>query len=530
MTRLRRSVCGGSARGIGRAGPTRPGAGIGAILPAPLALTLTERNVRRIHAVDEAAAALGLAPGQALADALALAPELATRAADPAADRRALEALADWCERFSPAVAVDAPDGLILDVTGSGAPWGGEEKMLKDLDQRLSAAGASARLACAPTAGAAWALARFASGPGPLQVQAGGLVEQLDPLPLAALRLAAPTLDGLARVGLSRVAQLRKAPRAPLTRRFGPEPLLRLDQALGLAGESHPWRRPPPAFLERLALVEPVSAPEHLAQLARDLCVRLCARLERAGQGARRLLLRFYRVDGNAPGLEAGLGRALRDPERLFRLMAERLGQMDPGFGIEAASLAALSTEPLAARQGLLPGADAGGEPEAADREAADREAANREVIQDLIDRLAARLGEGRVVKPQPRQSWLPERAVGRLGEDGPEPVADLWPEDRPRPVRLFPRPEPVEAAALTPDEPPAMFRWRGRARRVRRAEGPERLAREWWRRPEEEAGPEQVRDYYRVEDESGRRYWLFRAGLHAAEKPARWFIHGLFA
>jgi len=479
--------------------------------------------VRRLAAVDEAAAALGLYPGQKATDAAALAPDLATADAEPEADAAALTALADWCVRFSPAVALDPPDGLFLDITGVDHLWGGEAAMLGDLRQRLAWNGLPVRAAVADTPGAAWALAHFTET-GTI-APPGKAWSLLARLPVQALRLSPPTAAQIARLGLVTVERLARLPRDQLTRRFGREVVLRLDQALGRAEEALAFRRPPTPWFARLAFAEPISAPEDLARASLDVAAQLCARLDAEGQGARRFELAFHRLDGKAQRLGVGLSLPGREAARIARLFAPMLDTVDPGFGLEAVTLAASEVEPLSARQQRL---DAG------------REIAPEEGLAPLADRLANRLGEDRVWRAEPFPSHIPERAVERrpaLSPSSPSPPAasdagsGRWDPDRPRPVRLFRRPEPIEdVLAPVPDDPPRRFRWRGQMHRVLRAEGPERLAEEWWRLADfDDAETGHVRDYYRVEDEAGARFWIFRAGLYNAETPAKWWLHGLF-
>jgi protein ImuB len=467
--------------------------------------------VRRLYAVDAAAAALGLYAGQKATDAMALVPELVTADADPAGDFASLEALVDWCVRFSPAVAVDPPDGLLLDITGVAHLWGGEAELLADLLARLGKAGVPARGAIAGSAGAAWAMARF--GTGNLVVTPGAEAERLALLPVTALRLEPETAAQLIRLGLSTIVEVARLPRDQLARRFGEAMLTRLDQALARADEALVFRRPPSPWFARLAFAEPISAPDDLARVTDDIAAALCRRLEEAGRGAGRFELAFHRLDGQAERRAIGLSLPGRTSHAIARLFAPMLETVDPGFGIEVVTLVAERVEPLPERQGRLE---------------AIGEIAPEDGVAPLIDRLANRLGEDQVWRAEPYPSHIPERAVVRKPPFAAHP-GEGWVKDRPRPVRLFRRPEPIEATAPIPDDPPILFRWRGQVRRVRRAEGPERLAEEWWRRPPGETGPAHVRDYYRVEDETGARYWIFRAGLYDAETPAKWWLHGLF-
>ncbi len=467
--------------------------------------------------MDALAAECGLFPGQKLADALALEPNLVTADADPEGDLKALQALADWCVRFSPAVALDAPDGLFLDVTSAGRLWGGEAALIEDLTTRLAENDIPALAAIADTAGCAWALARY--GDSRTVAESGTEREALEPLPVEALRLNPEASAALRRVGLKTVGAVLAAPRPTLTPRFGPELLLRLDQALGLTEEALRFRRLPTPFFERLAFFEPLSAPEDLFRVTSDLCERMGKRLADANKGARRFEAVFHRLDGKAFPVRIGTSLPSREASRLAKLFAPKLDVVDPGFGIEAVTLTAHRVEPLAPVQARLAGeADA------------DVEAS----LAALADRLSNRLGEARVWRADPQARWVPEKAVARRGPLGPPPVEPGWDPERPRPVRLFRRPEPAEAVmAEVPDDPPVAFTWRGRRHRVRKAEGPERIAQEWWRKPVEEAlddaGVPRVRDYYRVEDEEGARFWLFRLGLYDGPRPVRWYVHGLF-
>ncbi len=480
--------------------------------PPPLALIEKARGVRRLAAVDVTARRLGLRVGQKATDAMALVPDLITAEAEPEADAAALDALVDWCVRFSPAVAADRPDGLMLDISGVSHLWGGEAQLMADFRARLLANGLPFRLALADTPGAAWALAHH--GADGVIAPPGGQGELIAPLPPAALRLEPATADQIARLGLTRIGQLMELPRAPLAKRFGAPALERLDQALGRSREALSFRRPPSPWIARLAFAEPISTPDDLARVSQDVAALLCARLEREGKGARRFEIAFHRLDGKAMTLAIGLALAGRDPTRIAKLFQPRLETLDPGFGIEVVTLVADRVETTSARQVRLDSL---------------AETAVEDGLAPLIDRLTNRLGEGRVWKSGPRESHVPEQssAPGPALKAG---TAQAWDPERPRPLRLFRRPELVDSVmAPVPDDPPVQFRWRNRLIRVRRAEGPERIAEEWWAGPIEATRTTHVRDYYRVEDEAGTRFWLFRAGLYETGVPAQWWLHGLF-
>jgi len=523
----------------------------------PLVLTMPVNGRPVIAAADAAAAAGGIVPGMPLGDARALLPMLRVLEADPAGTARDLERLADWCGRYSPIVAVDGADGLLIDTSGCDHLFGGEAGLCRDLTRRIAGMGLAVRAALADTPGAAWAVARYGSqtqdekagngaGQGAL-VAPGAARAALAPLPVAALRLAQPVVEALSQVGLKRIDDLLPLPRAPLARRFGPDVGRRLDLALGAAFEPVSPRQPVPPWRLRMAFPEPLVRHEDAAVVARRLVGALCERLERERLGVRDLTLTFYRADGGVTRATLGTGRASRDPAHLLGLLREPLAGLDlgsvPGHGAEAAVLSAVRVEPLSARQlGLS-------------AESADREGGGTEAMAELVDRLTHRLGPQAVVRPVLRQSHVPERAVANLppleapgaplsgSPSRSAEAADEWPRFRglpSRPLRLLSRPEPIEAMSLLPDSPPAMFYWRRIPHRVRHADGPERIAPEWWRagpaagEPDPAWGEDDAatRDYYRLEVEGGRRFWVFRRGLYrpgAAAAPA-WYLHGLFA
>ena len=341
------------------------------------ALAAAERGVRRLTAVDAGAAGLGLCVGQKATDAAALAPDLVTAEADPAADAVALAALADWCARFSPAVAMDPPAGLILDITGVAHLWGGEAAMMADLVRRLDKNGLPARAAIAGSPGAAWALAHF--GPDQTIAPRRGERRRLWRLPVAALRLAPADAAQIDRLGVADIATLAALPRTQVGHRFGAEVVRRLDQALRRAGEALVFRRPPNPWFARAAFAEPISVPEDLARASGDIAQALCVRLEVEGRGARRFDLAFHRLDGAAERLTVGLALPGRDPLAVARLFAPLLETVDPGFGIEVVTLAAREVEALAGCQRDF-----------------EQRASQGEDIAPLIDRLANRLGRAR--------------------------------------------------------------------------------------------------------------------------------------
>lgn len=466
-------------------------------LDAPLVCAGTDGSRRIVTAADHAAHALGIHPGLALAQAQARVPGLVIAPADPAADAAALERLALWgVRRYSPLVGLDPPDGLLIDITGAAHRLGGEDGLCTDLQTRLRQAGIAGRTAIADTIGAAHALARFSA-------------RAIADLPIAALRLETDLVITLRRLGFNSVAELEAAPRAPLARRFGRGPGQRLDQLFGRLPE--PMQPIAPAEIIRIRhdFAEPIGTADALAHATHALTEALCAALEPAGLGARRLDLVFHRVDASLAAIRIGTARPIRDAGRLAKLLLDRLDQVDPGFGVDAMTLAAPLAEPLAYRQANSLQPDRAGD------------------VSALIDTLSNRLGPARLYRAAPVESDIPERSVRRIPALAPATGA-TWPS-HPRPSRLLAHPEPVDTIALLPDQPPVQFTWRGKPHRIRRADGPERVFGEWWRDAAETTA---VRDYFVVEDGGGARFWLFRSGdgEDAGTGNQRWYLHGFFA
>jgi protein ImuB len=535
--------------------------------PDPLNPQVTarkEQSALRIVAVNSAAEGAGIIPGLPLTDARALVPDLSVFPAHPDQDRAALAGLAEWCCLYTPWTASEvgnsageAGSGLWLDISGCAHLFGGEEALLDDLLTRLSVLGFTATAAIADTPGAAWAMARFGLAPGvrSVIVPPGDMRTALTRLPVAALRLGPGVAEGLGRLGLRRAGDLYDLPRGPLVTRFGETLIRRVDQALGRAAEPISPKTPASRYRVRLAFAEPISTAEAIEAATKNRLQALCADLEQDSRGARRLELLFFRTDGDVARIAIGTSRPVRDPGHLLRLFREHFDSVDPGFGIDVVILCASLTERLMPGQIEL-ASEAG------------LALTNESDIAPLIDRLANRLGVDNVVRLQPRESHLPERAVAAvpvLRDSGkekpssssvwPSPSSGASPASRPRPLSLFHPPQPIEAMAPVPDDPPVLFRWRRRVHRIVRAEGPERFGPEWWR--ESFGGGEGgsaftpvdgmpnsalTRDYYCVEDSEGVRFWLYRNGVYRpnqqadqqAGQPAnktspRWYLHGLF-
>jgi protein ImuB len=499
---------------------------------APLVIYGKRGNAERLTAVDDAAEGLGLEPGMALAQARAMHPTLEAIEEDAEADATLLEKVADWCLRYTPLVACDAPDGLLLDISGCAHLYGGEQELIADLGGRLEAAGFAFSLAVAGSIGAAHAAAHHGE---PGSYMSGEERSVLVPLPLAALRLAPETVAGLARVGLKRIGDIVDLPRSPLAARFGVELLRQLDRALGAEHEPLNPRLPVAPYVAEQRFHEPIAREEEdVLAIAERLAARLQVALERRGDGARRIELTLFRTDGEVRRLAAGCSRPLRDAGAIRALFVERLNALsdalDPGFGFDMARLSVVVAEPAPPEQIGIGGAQ--------DTAECDR----------LIDRLSARLGAHRVRRLVAQDSHIPEIAAACVPAQmaAADPGWEAFRRYRaqadlaPRPLRLLTRPEPIEAVAEVPDGPPLRFRWRRALHEVIAAEGPERIEGAWWSEHGEHTSGNLARDYFRVEDKSGLRFWLFRAGLYrdlvradlaqgAIAAPA-WFLHGMFA
>ena len=458
-----------------------------------------------VTAVNAAAMVEGLGPGMPLTQARAIFPHVRTVPAQPLEDAKALHRLASGCLRFSPWVAPVAPDGLCIDATGVAHLFGGEPAMVAKIAKTLKRSGLNARIAMANTPGAAWALSHY----GPRTCVVSAAREDLDPLPVSALRIGADVARALRRVGLHTIGALKAIPRATLPLRFGKDLVTRLDQALGQAPEPIDCILPPQARRREIAFAEPISTPDDLHRTAARLVDQLCRDLEDKQEGARKLDLVFRRVDNSIQVIRIGTGRPARDPKHLLKLLSEHMDSIAPGFGIEAASLTAWRVAPLYPTQVE---ADGSGE--------------DPGDLAMLTDHLANRLGPKSVYRLTPVASHMPERAQKLIAPTS-SPSPDGWPENLPRPVRLFAPPEAVEVTAMLPDSPPVRFFWQGQMRKVRCADGPERVCGEWWLNREDAA---ETRDYFRVEDEQGGRYWLFRDNRITPNQTHAWFVHGIFA
>jgi len=491
----------------------RPPVSSAAPVDAPVVLVEPVKGALRLAAVDRRGLELGLVPGLALADARARLPGLRAVQHDPVADAALIDRMAEDCDRWTPLVALDAPHGLMLDVTACAHLFGGEEGLRRRVLSRFRSGGFEARAAIAGTPEAARACARFS----PVEiVPPGGEAQAVGPLPIAALELPEESRLALSRAGLKRIRDLLDQPTQPLAARFGEALPVRLRRVTGREDRRITPLRAPPACLVEQPFPEPIARTEDIERTLHRLLARAALVMEPRGEGGRRFEASFFRTDGAVRRVSVGTGRPTRDPDVLMRLFRERLealaDPLDPGFGFDLVRVAVPVLEPVAVLQSSLEG-----------------ESREEDDFAALVDRLVARHGLARVLRFATRDTHDPLRQSLLVPADRPLPPATPEPDEDEtprRPLRLFEPPQPVEVLAEVPDGPPVRFRWRRVLHEVARAEGPERIAPEWWRDADVP-----TRDYYRVEDAQGRRFWLYRAGLYDREPHTpRWYLQGLFA
>lgn len=494
-------------------------------LAHPFALVTPAQGGIRIVAVNQAARQAGIRHNHLLADARTLCPDLHVTDHDPDADNADLAQLALWCLRFTPLTAPDLPDGLLLDITGCAHLFGGEQGLKDEIENRLKRLGLRAHICFADTIGAAFAISRC----GRQQHACVHLEETrkaLSPLPMKALRIEPETERRLAQVGLTRIGDILDKPRAPLAARYGEGLVKRLDQALGQRGESFSPLAEPPDYRIHQSFPEPILILEQVQACLPPLVTPLMQTLQQDGLGARRFDLHLAEVDGAVKTLSVRTGALCQDREHLIRLLSERLDKLcetfETGFGIEQLTLCLFDTEPVQAHQRTL---------------MSGRKGTAETEFQALLDRYGNRLGFDNIGRFIPIESHIPERSERLAPVTAKRKQDMLWPvftrqvqggDHLGRPILLLPTPEPIEAMAEVPDGPPLQFQWRRVSHRILKAEGPERIAPEWWGRSAANAEP--TRDYYRIEDGEGRRFWVFRQGLYERDETPRWFMHGFFA
>jgi protein ImuB len=478
-----------------------------------------------ITASNEHAYAQGIPPGMPVADARALLPTLQVVDDRPGLAATLLQALAEWCIRFTPIAAADPPQGLVLDVSGCTHLRGGDGPYLQEIINRLRTAGYTTRAAMADTIGAAWAITRY-GGPGGASKggrgdKEGDMVDgtmtitdgadqtaALCKLPPEALRLEPAIADRLHRLGLRTIGSFAGMSRVQLRRRFGAGLLQRLDQAFGLQTETIEPVQTPTQYQERLPCLEPIVTATGIEIALQRLLETLCTRLQKEQKGLRSAVLSCYRVDGKQQQLSIGTNRTTHNPIHLFKLFEPRISTIEPDLGIELFVLEAPTIEDAPPLQETLWSGSTG---------------LDNNNIAELLDKITGRFGPDSIHRWLPDERHWPERAVKPATSLQEKPTTP-WQTDRPRPIHLLAKPEPIMVTAPIPDYPPMLFRYKGQLHTIAKADGPERIEREWWL----DDGPH--RDYYTVEDQAGQRYWLFRSGHYTEEQTPQWFIHGFFA
>lgn len=463
----------------------------------PFALSLKEKNAERIYCLNGVAAQAGLHVGMGLADARSFCPTLRSQPADPEGDAAFLTLLARWARRYCPWVATEGRDGLVLDITGAAHLMGGEEALCDDMRARLARAGLAAVIAVAETRGGAWAMARYGGGG---IVAKGQLAVRLGPLPVASLRIGEALATKLQRLGLRTVSALAEMPRASLARRFGKELMLRLDQALGEVPEQVSPLKDEPHFAVRMSFPEPIGLSADVITGVERLLQRLCDKLKDHEAGARVLRLTLRRVDMGAQEVELRLAKPLREAARVLPLFERGVAEVDAGYGIDQMRLEAVKVERVAVQQ-----LGRGGRSEG-------------EGLDDLMTRVGSRIGLENLIRFLPAESHIPEQSFIRAAAAFSAPARE-WPVYAARPAFLF-APEPLAAMGA---QVPARFRWRRMGLSVSRAEGPERIAPEWWMA--DEAWRTGLRDYWRVQTREGHRLWLFHTPQNSS-----WYVQGVFA
>ncbi|ODS85183.1 MAG: nucleotidyltransferase [Cytophagaceae bacterium SCN 52-12] len=465
-----------------------------------------DRGRMVIREVNDKAEAQGIFPGTVVADAKAVMPSLLISDQEPGQVLEILNELAEWCIRYTPVVAVDPPDGLILDATGCAHLWGGEHAYLKDIGQKLKAKGYHIRAAIAGTVGVAWAVARYGQVT-PL-IASGEEAYAIAPLPPAALRLEPPVLEKMQKVGFSRISHFLGIPASVLRRRFGQPCVTRLRQALGNAYEHIEPVRPVEPYQERLPCVEPVRTRTAIEIALKTLLEMLCIRLARENNGLRKAIFQAYRMDGKIEEVSIGTYAPSCNVNHLFRLLSLKISNIRPALGIELFVLTAPQVE------------EAGRQQEALWSYTGDNDLTE---IAELLDRLNERAGNNIVKRYLADEHYWPERAYKPVASLTEKPVT-TWPVTRPRPIRLLPVPKQIQVSAPIPDYPPMLFRYKEKVYKIVKADGPERIEQEWWL----QHGLH--RDYYIVEDEKGSRYWIFRLGHYQQTGSPEWYLHGFFA
>lgn len=472
----------------------------------PFVLQAPHHNRMIITAANALAEKEGICAGMVAADARAIFPSLKIFDDDDSLAAKVLKGFAEWFIRYSPIVSIDVPDGLLLDITGCTHLWGGEKQYLTDINKRLKSFGYIARTAIADTIGAAWAIARY--GEGTTIAEPNQHMNALLPLPPAALKIDIETVEQLENLGLRQIGSFINMERSALRRRFGGQFLHQLDVATGAKEAFIKPVVPVEQYMERLPCLEPIINANGIQIALQKLLDRLCSRFIKDGKGLRTAIFKCFRIDGKTVQIDIGTNKPSSNTKHLFKLFELKIENIEPATGIELFTLEAPKVEDVVPRQEKLWNVNIG---------------LNDGKVYELLDRMQGKLGVNTIRRYLPDEHYWPERSY-KLATALDEPIKAKWKCDKPRPVQILSSPELIEVTAPIPDYPPMMFRYRGVLHKIMKADGPERIEQEWWLQQG------QHRDYYTVEDEEGRRYWLYRSGHYDEGKTCQWFIHGFFA
>jgi protein ImuB len=477
-----------------------------ALARQPFVLTVSDHGKIIISEANIAAQKSGIEKGMALADGKALIPSLKYLDDKKNPSGKLLISIATYCIRFSPVVAVDHPDGLILDATGCAHLWGGEISYLQMIINRFKKMGYEIKAAMADTIGAAWAVCHFEESK--MIIQNNDQKNAILQLPVAALRINEEKVELLNKLGLRQINDIITMPRKALRRRLGEQLIERIDQALGVKEEFIQPVQIPPDYEERLPCLEPIITLTGIEIALTRLLETICNRLKKEDKGLRSAMFTCYRVDDKIEKIEIGTNRASNSVDHLFKLFELKLQTIEPALGIELFTIEAFKVEELPAIQ---------------EKFWEDNIGINDIKFSELMDRIAGKIGEANIHRYLPDEHYWPERSI-RLASSINEKNTLPWKTEKPRPIELLNTPEHIEVTAPVPDYPPMIFRYKNKIHKIKKADGPERIEQEWWIQEGEH------RDYYSVEDEDGCRYWIFRLGHYTGDKRNQWFLHGFFA
>lgn len=456
------------------------------------------------------ARALGILPAMRLAEARSIVPDLINITEEPALYEHYQARIMRHLDRYSPWIAADralarenlaGQNGFWLEMTGGIHLFGDEETLMAQIERDLRHMDFACQTGMADTAGAAWACAQFLTDQPLRTLSLPADHAKARQLPVAGLRLSTATLATLHRLGLHRIHDLADLPRATLTTRLGPEVLQRLDQFYGRLPEHLNFHLPSQPWLIRQQYGEPLGDAANLEAAITQLVQSLCQDLQAHHKGLRRIILRCIRVDGHTHTVAITTSSACQSAPHLLHLLAEKLPGVDTGFGIEEVIVFAPWVENIAFRQISL--------------EAQHHTTCDNIALNELFDRIGHHLGpKDHLYRPDHHASHLPELAVGKKPVSAKGTCPRLAESPLPaRPIRLIDPPEPVQVISRAANGLPLEIRWRRMALKIENLKGPERICPEWWHHLDQVgfALAEETRDYFHIQDQTGRQLWLCR-------------------